>query len=164
LSSESREPLRVRLNGRSLRFTDKERALLARKAFGIPRKVLLGLGTIVTPDTLLRWHRQLIARKFDFSDRRKPGRPRTMRIITELIVRMALENPRWGYTRIQGALYNLGHEVGRGTIANVLKREASSRRPSEEGAPPGRCFSRRIGAASWPRTSSLWKCGPSMGW
>jgi len=46
-----------------------------------------------------------------------------MRIITELIARMALQNPRWGYTRIQGAPYNLGHEVGRGTIANVLKRE-----------------------------------------
>ena len=76
--------LRERLNGRSLRFTDKERALLARKAFGIPRKVLFDLGTIVTPDTLLRWHRQLIARKFDFSDRRKHGRPRTMRMITEL--------------------------------------------------------------------------------
>jgi hypothetical protein len=44
-----------------------------------------------------------------------------MRVITELIVRMALENPRWSYTRIQGALYNLGHEVGRGITANVLK-------------------------------------------
>ena len=65
--------LRERLNGRSLRFSDKERALLARKAFGIPRKVLLELGTIVTPDTLPRWHRQLIARKFDFSERRQPG-------------------------------------------------------------------------------------------
>ena len=108
LKAENRM-LRDRLNGRSLRFSDKERALLARKAFGIPRKVLLGLGTIVTPDTLLRWHRQLIARKFDFSDRRKPGRPRTMRIITELIVRMALENPRWDYTRIQGALCNLAY-------------------------------------------------------
>src|SRR6185295_14360662 len=111
--------LRERLKGRCLRFSDRERALLARKAFGIPRKVLLELGTIVTPDTLLRWHRQLIAQKFDFSHRRKPGRPLTM-IIAELIVGMALENPRWGYTRIQGALYNLGHEVGRGTIANVL--------------------------------------------
>ena len=59
--------LRERLNGRSLRFSDRERALLTRKAFGIPRKVLLDLGTIVTPDALLRWHRQLIARKFDFS-------------------------------------------------------------------------------------------------
>jgi len=107
--------------------------LLARKAFGIPRKVLLQLGTIVTPDTLLRWHRQLIARKFDFSERRQPGRPRTIRIITELIVRMALENPRWGYTRIQGALYNLGHVVGRGTIANVLAREGIEPAPERRG-------------------------------
>ena len=139
LKAENRM-LRERLKGRSLRFSDKERALLARKAFGIPRKVLLELGTIVTPDTLLRWHRQLIARKFDFSDRRKPGRPRTMRIITELIVRMALENPRWGYTRIQGALYNLGHEVGRGTIANVLKREGIEPAPERGGRTPWSVF------------------------
>jgi putative transposase len=132
LKTENRM-LRERLNGRSLRFSDKERALLARKAFGIPRKVLLGLGTIVTPDTLLRWHRQLVARKFDFSERRQPGRPRTIRIITELIVRMALENPRWGYTRIQGALYNLGHVVGRGTVANVLEREGIEPAPERGG-------------------------------
>ena len=93
LKAENRM-LRERLKGRSLRLNDRERALLARKAFGIPRKLLLELGTIVTPDTLLRWHRQLIAHKFDFSSRRKPGRPRTMRIIAELIVRMAVENPR----------------------------------------------------------------------
>jgi putative transposase len=122
LKAENRM-LRQRLKGRRLGFTDAERALLARKAFGIPRKVLLDLGTIVTPDTLLRWHRQLIARKFDFSHCRKPGRPPTLRLITELIVRMALENPRWGYTRIQGALMNVGHTVCRATIGNVLKRE-----------------------------------------
>ena len=75
LKAENRM-LRKRLKGRALRLTDKERALLARKAFGIPRKVLLELGTIVTPDTLLRWHRQLVARKFNFSDRRKPGHER----------------------------------------------------------------------------------------
>lgn len=86
--------LRERLEGRSLRFSDRESALLTRKAFGIPRKVLLERGTLVTPDTLQRRHRQLIARKFDFSSRRRPGRPRTMRVITELIVRMAPENPR----------------------------------------------------------------------
>ena len=68
LKAENRM-LRERLKGRSLCFSDRDRSLLARKAFGIPRKVLLELGTIVTPDTLLRWHRQLIARKFDFRDR-----------------------------------------------------------------------------------------------
>jgi transposase InsO family protein len=139
LKAENRM-LRERLKGRPLRFSDKERALLARKAFGIPRKVLLELGTIVTPDTLLRWHRQLIARKFDFSHRRKPGRPRTMRIISELIVRMALENPRWGYTRIQGALHNLGHEVGRGTVANVLKGEGIEPAPERGGRTPWSMF------------------------
>jgi hypothetical protein len=125
--------LRERLNGRSLRFTDKEGALLARRAFAIRRKVLLELGTIVTPDTLLRWHRQLIAQKFDFSHRRQPGRPRTIRVITELIVRMALKNPRWGYTRIQGVLYNLGHVVERGTVANVLEREGIEPAPERGG-------------------------------
>lgn len=109
--------------GRPLRFTDEERALLARKAFGIPRKVLFELGTIVTPDTLPRWRRQLITRKFDVSERRKPGRLRTMRIITVLIVRMALENPRWGYTRMQEALYNLGYEVGRGRLPPSATRD-----------------------------------------
>ena len=101
--------LRERLKGRSLQFTDRGRALLARKAFGIPRKVLPDLGTIVTPDTLLRWHRRLIPRKFDFGHRRKPGRPRTMRIIVELIVRKALENPRCFSSAIVAAPYYLIH-------------------------------------------------------
>jgi transposase InsO family protein len=139
LKAENRM-LRERLKRRSLRFSDRERALLARKAFGIPRKALLELGTIVTPDTLLRWHRQWIARKFDFSHCRRPGRPRTMRIVTELIVRMALENPRWGYTRIQGALYNLGQEVGRGTIANVLQREGIEPAPERGKRTPWSVF------------------------
>jgi transposase InsO family protein len=132
--------LRKRLSGRSLRFSDSERALLARKAFGVPRKVLLELGTIVTPDTLLRWHRMLVARKFDFSRRRSPGRPRTMRVIVELIVRMALDNPGWGYTRIQGALRNVGHEVGRGNIAEVLKREGIEPAPRRGKAIPWSVF------------------------
>jgi putative transposase len=131
--------LRERLKGHSLRFSDRERALLARKAFGIPRKTLLELGTIVTPDTLLRWHRRLIAQKFTCGHRNL-GRPRTMRIITELIVRMALENPRWGYTRIQGALLNVGHEVGRGTIANVLRREGIEPAPERGGHTPWSVF------------------------
>jgi len=88
----------------------------------VGRKALLELDTLVSPDTLMRWHRCLVAQKWDFSKRRSPGRPGVMREISQLIVRMALENPGWGYTRIQGALANLSHVVGRGTISNVLKR------------------------------------------
>ena len=114
--------LRERLRGKRIRFTDAERALLARKAKAVGRKALLKLDTIVSPDTLLRWHRRLVAQKWNFAYRRGPGRPGIMREIAELIVRMAQENPRWGYTLIQGALANLRHKIGRGTIANVLNR------------------------------------------
>ncbi|MAE69823.1 MAG: hypothetical protein CME06_05075 [Gemmatimonadetes bacterium] len=74
----------------------------------------------MTPDILLRWHRQLIVRRYDGSERRRPGRPRTAVEIRELVLRMAGENPRWGYTRIRGALDNLGHEIGRNTIKRIL--------------------------------------------
>src|ERR1700704_6623626 len=114
--------LKERLRGKRIRFTDAERALLARKAKAVGRKALLKLDTIVSPDTLLRWHRLLVAQKWNFVRRRGPGRPGIMREISELIVRMALDNSSWGYTRIQGALANLGHKVGRGTVANVLSR------------------------------------------
>lgn len=70
---------------------------------------------------MLAWHRRLVARKYDSSCIRQPGRPRTKGEIEELIVKLARENRSWGYTRIQGALANLRHEVGRGTIANVLR-------------------------------------------
>jgi hypothetical protein len=114
--------LRERLRGKRIRFTDAERALLARKAKAVGRKALLKLDTLVSPDTLLRWHRRLVAQKWNYAHRRGPGRPGIMREIAELIIRMAQENPKWGYTRIQGALANLRHKVGRGTVANVLKR------------------------------------------
>ena len=114
--------LKERLSGKRIRFTDAERALLARKAKALGRKALLELDTLVSPDTLMRWHRRLVAQKWDFSKRRGPGRPGIMREISQLIVRMAQENPGWGYTRIQGALANLSHTVGRGTVSNVLKR------------------------------------------
>lgn len=72
-------------------------------------------------ETLLAWHRRLIAQKYDGSVRRGPGRPRTQQEIQQLIIRMATENRDWGYRRIQGALANLGHEVARSTVANILK-------------------------------------------
>ncbi|MPZ46448.1 MAG: transposase [Betaproteobacteria bacterium] len=128
LQAENRM-LKERLRGKRIRFTDAERALLARKAKTIGRQALLKLDTLVSPDTLMRWHRRLVAEKWDFSKRRSPGRPGIMREISDLIVRMAQENPGWGYTRIQGALMNLRHEVGRGTVANVLKRNGIAAAP-----------------------------------
>ena len=79
------------------------------------------MANIVTPDTIMAWYRKLIAKTWDYSSRRKPGRPRTKQELTDLILRLARENSRWGYTRIQGVLAHLSHEVSRGTIANILK-------------------------------------------
>ena len=73
--------LKAKLNGKRIRFTDAERALLARKAKAVGRKALLKLDTIVSPDTLLRWHRRLVAQKWNFAHRRGPGRPGIMRQI-----------------------------------------------------------------------------------
>jgi hypothetical protein len=120
---EENRVLKERLGGRRIRFTDVERRRLARKAQLLGRKVLKELETLVTPDTLLRWYRELIASKWNYSDRRGSGRPRVVTAIADLIVKMAIENPSWGYTRIRGALDNLGYQVGRGTIANILQRE-----------------------------------------
>ena len=71
---------------------------------------------------MLAWHRKLIARKYDGTAHRAPGRPRTAGAIESLVVRMAEENRDWGYRRIQGALSNLGHELARSTIAQILER------------------------------------------
>ncbi len=129
LKAENRT-LRERLGGRRLIFTNAERRLLARKAIAVGRRRLLELDPIVTPDTLLRWHRELVARKWTYLERRRPGRPRTKADIEELIVRMATENPRWGYTRIQGALSNLRLKVGRGTIRRIMLEHGLEPSPS----------------------------------
>jgi len=113
--------LKDRLRGRRIGFTDAERALLARKAKAVGRKGLLELDTIVSPDTLLRWHRQLVAQKWNFVHRRRPGRPGIMREISHLILRMAQDNPSWGYTRIQGALANLSHKGQGNALGGLLE-------------------------------------------
>jgi putative transposase len=130
---EENRVLKERMGGRRLRFTDAERRRLARKAQALGRKVLNELETLVTPDTLLRWYRELVASKWNYSHRRGPGRPRVMRTIVDLVLRMALDNPSWGYTRIRGALANLGHQVGRGTIANILKDNGIEPAPERDG-------------------------------
>src|SRR3954465_14383928 len=117
--------------GKRPRFNDAQRRRLAAKGKSIGRKGLARFASIVTPDTLLSWHRRLIARKYDSSKKRKPGRPPTKVDIRELVLRMAMENRSWGYTRIQGALANLRHEVGRGTIASILREAGIVPEPAE---------------------------------
>jgi hypothetical protein len=95
--------------------------LLAAKAKELGRAALEKLDILVTPDTLLRWYRELIAAKYDGSGKRGPG-PGIMAEIEALILRMATDNPTWGYLRIVGALAALSHTVARTTIANVLER------------------------------------------
>jgi hypothetical protein len=119
---EENRVLKEQLGGRGLRLTDEQRRRLAVKGNAIGRRALEDVATLVTPDTILTWHRKLIALMWTYKKRIRPGRPPVMRQIADLAVRMARENPRWGYTRIQGALANLGHRVGRTTVANILKR------------------------------------------
>jgi transposase InsO family protein len=117
---EENRILRGQLRGRRLHLTDDERRRLAVRAHRLGSRRLREIASIVTPDTLLRWHRQLVARKWTYA---KP-RSRRRDVLAEircLVVRMAGENPTWGYTRIQGALQNVGHRVGRSTIARILK-------------------------------------------
>jgi hypothetical protein len=118
---EENRVLRQQLGNKRVRLSDDQRRRLAAKAKKLGRRILREVATIVTPETLLAWHRKLIARNYDGSKQRGPGRPRTQARIQDLVVRMATENRDWGYRRIQGALANLGHEVARGTIANILK-------------------------------------------
>ena len=116
--------LKARLEGRRLRLDDQERRDSPELGHRLGRRLLGDVATIVTPDTILRWHRGLVARKWTFRGGRVRPSGQQARI-RSLVVRMATENPRWGYTRIQGAVKNLGHQVGRSTIARILKAAGS---------------------------------------
>jgi putative transposase len=118
---EENRVLREQIGNRRMRFSDDQRRRLAARAKILGRKLLHEVASIVTPETLLAWHRKLIAKKYDGSANRGPGRPRTAGEIVELVTRMAKENRSWGYRRIQGALSNLGHLLAFKTIGNILK-------------------------------------------
>jgi transposase InsO family protein len=121
------------LGRKRILLSDDQRRLLSVKGKSIGRKALLELTTIVTPDTILRWHRELVAKKWDYSERRKSaGRPRVKQEIVDLVLRIARENPSWGYDRIQGALANLGHEVSDQTVGNILKEHGIEPAPDRK--------------------------------
>jgi putative transposase len=143
---EENRVLREQLGRRRLCLTNDQRRRLAARAKGLGRKLLAEVATIVTPETLLAWHRKLIAQKYDGSDQRGPGRPRTRQEIEALVVRLAEENREWGYRRIQGALSHLGHELARSTIAAILERHGIEPAPERSRKTICRSF--------WPDTGT----------
>lgn len=123
--------LRRELGSKRLRLTDADRRDLATKAMALGRKAMAEVVSIVTPDTLLRWHRRLIAAKWTQGGGR-PGRPRTPRDVRALVVRFARENATWGYSRLLGAITNLGLPIGRSTIRAILRENGIPPAPERE--------------------------------
>ena len=151
--------LRHQIPGR-VRLSDGERKTLAEIGQKLGKQALQDVATLVKPDTILGWHRKLVAQKFDGSPQRKaPGRPRIDPELEALIVRMAQENRSWGYDRIVGALANLGFTVSDQTVGNVLKRHGIAPAPERKTTPPGRSLSARTWTSSWRPTSSPLRSG-----
>src|SRR6266496_2867107 len=129
---QRRQPRRLKLNW-------ADRALLAALLGVIPKARRQGLGLLVTPDTIVRWHRDIVCRRWAArSMRGKTGRPATRRNIQALVLRLARENSGWGYRRIHGELAGLGVRVSASTVWEILKKA---------GIDPG---PRRTGP-SWPQ-------------
>jgi hypothetical protein len=137
---EENRILREQLGGRRMRFTDEQRRRLATKGRALGRRALEEVAGLVTPDTILRWYRELIARKYDGSARRGARRPLKSPAARQLVVRFASENPTWGYTRIRGALANLGHDLGRNTIKRILKENGLESAPDRGKRMPWKTF------------------------
>lgn len=125
--------LKEKLGKKRILLNDDQRLRLAIKGKVLGRKALQEIATLVTPDTILRWHRELVARKWDYSaGRRKVGRPPISQEIVDLLLRMARENPTWGYDRIQGALANLGYKISDSTVANILREHGMEPAPERK--------------------------------
>ena len=128
------EALLKKLGKKRVLLTDAQRRNLAVKGKALGRKALMELTTIVTPDTILRWHRELVAKKWNYSDlrKKKPGRPRVRQVIVDLVLRLAKENPTWGFDRIQGALTNVGYHISDTTDGNILKAHGVEPAPERQ--------------------------------
>ena len=126
---EENRILREQLSKRP-RLNDDQRRRLAVLGKRLGRQLLGEWASLVTPDTIMRWHRRLIASYHHYSERRGPGRPPVINLLRKLVVRMAIENPFWGYDRIEGEVKKLGHQLSPTTVKNILK--ANGIKPSPE--------------------------------
>ena len=133
--------LRARLGPRRLRFTDAERRLLAEAGKPLGRSLLAEVASLATPETILRWYRESVAAKYDGSRARSAAGPRPVRgeRVKQLLA-MARENPTWGYTRLRGALRNLGSDLGRSTIQRILKEHGIEPAPLRGKTMPWKTF------------------------
>ena len=134
--------LRGKIPGR-VNLSDGERRTLASIGKRLGRQALAEIASIVRPETILAWHRRLVAKKFDGSTKRTyPGRPRVDQEIEQLIVRFASDNRDWGYDRIAGALANIGHAVSDQTVGNILRRHGIPPAPERKETTTWRDFMR----------------------
>ena len=137
---EENRVLRATHGPHRLRLTDDQRRRLAVKGKVLGRRRLAAVAGVVTPDTILRWYRTLVANKDDGSKARRCGRPSTKPDIAAVVVRMANENPTWGYTRIRGGLKALGPDIARNTIKAILKEHGIEPAPQRGANMPWKTF------------------------
>src|SRR5271165_5689412 len=102
-----------------VRYEPGDRLWLAASSRLVPRR-RWGEVFAVTPATLLAWHRRLVTRTWDYTSRRRPGRPSTAAAIRKLVIRIATENPAWGHRRVQDELVRLGHPIAASTVSQIL--------------------------------------------
>jgi len=115
-----------------VRYQPADRLWLAALSRLIPRH-RSGEVFAVTPATLLAWHRRLVTRKWDYTNRRRPGRPSTAAAIRKLVIRIATDNPAWGHRRVQGELVKLGHPIAASTVWQILHDAGIGPAPRRKG-------------------------------
>ena len=130
--TEEKQVLLEQLGGKPNRFSDSQRRRLALKAKEVSRHDLLGIQTMITPDTLRRWLRKLVALKWTFSKGRPPGRPMVDPEIERLVLNILTENPGWGSDKVVGTHKNLGYSISDTTIDNIRKRNGIAPAPERE--------------------------------
>jgi putative transposase len=127
--------LQRQLGERKPRFEPSDRAFLAALLHRLPMNVLRQVRLLVRPDTVLRWHRDLFSRRHAIASRpNRPGRPRTLRSIRALVLRLARDNPCWGYRRVHGELLVLGVKVAASTVWEILREAGIDPAPQRAGS------------------------------
>jgi hypothetical protein len=158
---EENRVLPSRLPEGRLRITDAERKRPAVRGAELGRALLADVATLFSPDTILRWHRKLVAAKWTFKAKTAAVRVGLMAKIGALAVRFAKENPTWGDDRIQGALKNVGHVVAPNTVKKALRAAGLDPAPDRGKQTPWKSF---LPPRSPPRTSSRRRSGRPADW